>query len=315
MSEQPVQTTAPIKTQEPVIYTIPEQFYGLAARANLPKEGSPPVSAVAGPAPHPQTAQSRKWLLIPVFALLLLVGLGFIAWRFLLPKTTPVPPAPSVTLPAPQPEAPPSAPGSVPEPASATTTTETPPTPGPEADNDADGLTNAEEALYGTSPSIADSDSDGYSDALEVTNLYNPAGFKPTKLVEAGLVKTFSPADGQWQILIPTQWTQLPGQTAFVSNQGQEVLSVQVQDNPGGKSASDFYLSGHSQLAGLPIQTFMTKSGLEGVLAQDGLSADIPLGGKMYVIAIGPQLQANPTYKTLFSTTFTMVLNSFGAKP
>lgn len=43
-------------------------------------------------------------------------------------------------------------------------------------DDDNDGLTNAQEVLYGTNPNKKDSDGDGYWDGEEVKNGYNPLG-------------------------------------------------------------------------------------------------------------------------------------------
>lgn len=41
-------------------------------------------------------------------------------------------------------------------------------------DSDCDGLTNSEEALYGTNPNNPDTDGDGYSDGVEVKSGYDP---------------------------------------------------------------------------------------------------------------------------------------------
>jgi len=41
-------------------------------------------------------------------------------------------------------------------------------------DSDCDGLTNAEEKLYGTDPNNPDTDGDGYSDGVEVKSGYDP---------------------------------------------------------------------------------------------------------------------------------------------
>ncbi|MDD5291298.1 MAG: thrombospondin type 3 repeat-containing protein [Patescibacteria group bacterium] len=43
-------------------------------------------------------------------------------------------------------------------------------------DSDNDGLTDKDEAVYGTDPKKADTDGDGYSDGDEVKNGYNPLG-------------------------------------------------------------------------------------------------------------------------------------------
>jgi hypothetical protein len=47
------------------------------------------------------------------------------------------------------------------------------PTPGG-ADRDGDGLSNADEAAYGTDPDDGDSDDDGYGDGDEVVNGWDP---------------------------------------------------------------------------------------------------------------------------------------------
>jgi hypothetical protein len=46
----------------------------------------------------------------------------------------------------------------------------------PNKDSDHDGLTDADEAKYGTDPNKADTDGDGYSDGTEVSGGYNPLG-------------------------------------------------------------------------------------------------------------------------------------------
>jgi len=46
-------------------------------------------------------------------------------------------------------------------------------------DNDGDGLTNEEELMYGTDPDNKDSDSDGYSDLVEIESGYDPLKAAP----------------------------------------------------------------------------------------------------------------------------------------
>jgi len=63
----------------------------------------------------------------------------------------------------------------------------------PEGDDDEDGLTNAEEALWGTDPTNADTDGDGFTDGDEVNTNHNPTipgpddalpeGFQPQRNV------------------------------------------------------------------------------------------------------------------------------------
>jgi len=53
-------------------------------------------------------------------------------------------------------------------------------------DSDCDGLTNAEEALYGTDPNNADTDGDGYSDGVEVKSGYDPLKPAPGDKIATG---------------------------------------------------------------------------------------------------------------------------------
>ncbi len=311
--------------KEPVIYTIPEQFYGVAAKAQLPKET--PVATVPAAVPSPSSAPvapapaknapvqekgSKKWLLIPALAVVLLAGMGFAVWYFLKPAPT-QPTQPSVTLPTPEPQP---QPQPEPQPAPeqpATTTPETPVVSDPSLDSDSDGLTDAEETLYGTGPLNSDTDGDGYSDALEVTNLYNPAGFKPTKLIEAGLVRAFSPADGSFEVLVPTKWTIETAENAlfFVNSGDGEGYRVVDEGNPGSQTLLDWYLTRNPGAVPAQVETFTTKSGLDGVRSPDGTQAYIALNGKIFSLTrVSPEGK-----KPRFATTFLMFSNSFSKKP
>ena len=102
------------------------------------------------------------WVILGVFVLVVLVGGGlYLALRSDAPVVTTLTPADTETsLPPTTP--PPSAPEVTPSPA--------PITPGttPAVDTDRDGLSDTDEASYGTNPASADTDSDGLSDADEV---------------------------------------------------------------------------------------------------------------------------------------------------
>lgn len=324
-----------VPEKEPVIYTIPDQFYGVAAKAKVaPEKPAPAAAAPPSPAPAagapaaPKPAGGKKWLLIPIGAVVILALSGIAVWYFVLRKPAPPAPArPAVTLeqppaPAPEPvseevpppeeEAPPPEEAVPPEPQPEPVPTA--PTGAPDADND--GLSDAEEALYGTSAQSVDSDGDGYSDSVEVINLYNPAGFKPTKLIEAGLVKEFA-VDGESPstLLYPSKWEALPMAQdpghVIVSPEGQEIDLTSFL-NAEGKSVLDYYLSSDATVSPSQVQPFYTKSGLEGVRSPDGLKAYVSIGGYIFVFRYNVGAEgAQP----LFRSTFAMILNSFSQKP
>lgn len=310
--------------KDPVIYTIPDQFYGLAAKANIPMKEAAPASsapqAAAGaaapvtPAPMPAKEKgSKTWILIPIIAVLLLVGAGVAVWMLMKPKPPASPAQPSVTLPVtPEPE-----PEPEPEPVVEPATNTEPTPPAPSADTEGDGLTTAEEELFGTDPLKADSDDDGFSDSVEVMNLYNPAGFRPTRLIEAGLVSAFDAESGTFQALYPSTWTvgQAPEESAeFTAAFGGDIFTIAVQDNPGQQGVLDWYLSRNPGVSGSQIQQFSTKSGLEGIRVPAGpgnLTAYIDLGdGAIYRLSYAAGSEG-----MIYGSTFTMFLNSFAKQP
>jgi hypothetical protein len=176
-------------------------------------------------------------------------------------------------------------------------------------DADGDGLTNVEEALYGTDPNKVDSDGDGFSDSVEVINLYNPAGFTPNKLIEAGLVTNYTSKEGGYQIYYPTSWTRTEknGGDVIFDNPQNQPISVSVEDNTANKSVLDWYLNSNPGLKPSETQQFFTKSGLEGVRGPDGRTAYVSAGSHIYIISYAPGLQT----EIHFRTTFQMMINSF----
>ncbi|PIT95195.1 hypothetical protein COT98_00735 [Candidatus Falkowbacteria bacterium CG10_big_fil_rev_8_21_14_0_10_39_9] len=76
-------------------------------------------------------------------------------------------------------------------------------TPVTATDTDADGLSDAEEALLGTDANAADSDGDQYNDLTELVGLYNPAG--NGKLVDNVNIKKYVNA-GKYNLLYPKNW-------------------------------------------------------------------------------------------------------------
>lgn len=87
-------------------------------------------------------------------------------------------------------------------------------------DSDQDGLSNDEEALYGTDPLNKDTDSDGYSDGVEVESGYDPKKPAPgDKLVQSGVeetVRSTEPASSDMNLT-----TQVSSEIATIIQNGQ----------------------------------------------------------------------------------------------
>ncbi|MEX0649885.1 MAG: binary toxin-like calcium binding domain-containing protein [Candidatus Andersenbacteria bacterium] len=134
----------------------------------------PPVETEASPIAPPvfqkptPRGKSKRWLVLIVGGLIvvaLLVAMGVVAARILLPKDSDPEPS-ATTAPSESDGVPAGVPTSTPLPGGGAEQTI--------ADPDGDGLTNAEEEFYGTDPQKIDTDGDGFGDGEEVR-----AGFDP----------------------------------------------------------------------------------------------------------------------------------------
>src|SRR3990167_9449020 len=78
----------------------------------------------------------------------------------------------------------------------------------PTGDSDADGLTNADEKIWGTNPNAQDTDNDGFKDGEEVAANHNPTIPSPNDKLPAGFVpgQNIAPLEGS-----------APSQTSFES--------------------------------------------------------------------------------------------------
>lgn len=217
------------------ITVIPEIFYGghdpilyssgTTARADKASVASKKTVPTAPGTSQAQLTQpitrkrglGKKWWIIG--GAVFLVGVGGIVWFYLRPtgSTVTLPPAPEpavVTPPPPQTEVLP-----------VTTTVDElpviPPTPASlqpvpltfppalftdSADLDADSLTDSEEEVFGTDSGTWDTDSDGYFDGQEVSNLYNPLGVAPKRLIDSGVVREYSHPTEKYRVYYPNAW-------------------------------------------------------------------------------------------------------------
>lgn len=160
-------------------------------------------------------------------------------------------------------------------------------------DLDSDGISDVEEAVFGTDSRVPDTDRDGFLDGNETFHLYNPAAKAPVRLLDSGLVSIFSGSAG-WSIYVPKGFTtsldKSDGSAATIrTNQG-ETFHISVEDTKNPE-------------AQIPITT---KGGLEGFLSPDRLSAYFPWDAKVFVLRYdtGEKPYIN------FRTTYEMMLNS-----
>ncbi len=175
-------------------------------------------------------------------------------------------------------------------------------------DTDSDGLTDVEESLYNTNAQRPDSDGDRFLDGNEVFHLYNPATAAPGKLLESGLVRSFTAASG-WVMYVPASWTTGPDpsdatRVLLETGRGERFI-VSVESNPSKQDVIPWVSARINQ----PVEAlgeFTTKGGLRGVYAPDRMQAWLAWGDAVFHITF--DLQAQPFVN--FRTTLEMMLNS-----
>jgi hypothetical protein len=199
----------------------------------------------------------------------------------------------------------------------ATAMTPTPPPPPPEVpklppaglDSDSDGLTDLEEALYGTNPRNPDTDGDSFNDGNEVYHLYNPLGRPPTTLLDSGVVKPFESPVG-WRLYVPNAWqTKLEesGMKGTITTGHGETFTITLEDNPLNQTLLDWYLGRNPGVLSTQVRAYVTtKASLDALEGADPLVTYFKWGNK--ILSIRYNLDDQPFVN--FRTTYGMMLNS-----
>lgn len=179
-------------------------------------------------------------------------------------------------------------------------------------DSDNDGLTDVEEALYGTDPRKADTDGDSYADGHEIEFGYNPLIAGSARWNASGKVLVHTNPNYKYTLLYPSKWTvqgadiQLK-EVHFVSSDEEQYMSVKYEDNPKGLTPLAWYQSlGKKDYASMRAVKI---SGLDGLISPDGLNLYLGggVGKPLYIFTYNVGLKTQLDY----FFTFTMMQNSF----
>ncbi|HJN85376.1 MAG TPA: thrombospondin type 3 repeat-containing protein [Patescibacteria group bacterium] len=334
MPEEPLAIKKSERAEEAFsVSVMPKEFRGLEglkrAYALEPRIEKPKPQPIAVPVPKvqkqmtPQAAanatldqrivQPKKvpWLLIGIggTAIVLLVILGIV---FLVKAPEPEPivptaPAPTPTVPVPTPT----------PPVTTTTPVVTPPVTTPTAfevlpgkDTDSDGLTDKEEALYGTQPNRPDTDQDGFLDGNEVFHLFHPDGFAPRTLLDTGAVAQLRPEGMAYVINVVSLWqhdvsstlrsltTTAPSGEKFVVTQ-HAVSSAQ--------SLQQFYADDVPAVVRQNLEPFRTKQGYTGIWTEDHKTAFVRFSDD---IVLEFEYMLEGATRVEYRQTFEMFINS-----
>ncbi len=161
------------------------------------------------------------------------------------------------------------------------------PPKGPDSDND--GLTNAEEILFGTKFDLPDSDFDGYIDGEELLALYDPNTADQRLANNIDLVRVYNNDIYKYSVLYPAKWlatekTSEFDETTFYDNENGDFFNIQVEENPQGLSLQKWYLyfSPGAQIGHLE---YFQNPNVSGLKTKDGFNIYIANEDKIYVIS------------------------------
>ena len=180
----------------------------------------------------------------------------------------------------------------------------------PTADSDSDGLTDAEEPLFGTDPAKPDSDGDGFLDGAEVQVGFDPAKASGAKLAASEHLATYTSQPFGYAVRYPKTWTakaiaEEQSEVLF-SGGGEEFIEVVVVSNPDHLTAPAWYAK---QAPGLTASEVPTRNvgSQTWALSIDGLNAY--LATDRYIITLSYNVGTRP--QVSFAKLFRAAVDTF----
>ena len=178
------------------------------------------------------------------------------------------------------------------------------------ADDDNDGLTNIEEAIFRTEINNPDSDADSKPDGQEILALMDPLT-EGDKIATSGMINIYTNPTFAYSFFYPASWLaraipETDNQEILVITNTGEFFSVLVENNPEKLNPKDWYLRQAPDVdSDLLFETVVNNQ--PAIWSQDHLTIYINKEDKVYILSymVGTNEKAN------FKTTFQMLINSF----
>jgi len=180
-------------------------------------------------------------------------------------------------------------------------------------DTDSDGLTDAEEGLFGTIVNLKDTDGDGYSDLSEVLGLYNPVGTGGI-ILNPAVDKYVNTKNGYSLYYIKKMTVENVGgsedSVMFKFSDGQ-MIQVIVSPNNEKLSIDEWYKKQFSATI-IGNQQIIYKKGWTGIMSEDGLTAYLtnPASNNIFTLSYNISVDHTLSYKNIFQ----MMINSLELK-
>jgi len=177
-------------------------------------------------------------------------------------------------------------------------------------DEDKDGLTYLEEALFASDKLNVDTDGDSYLDGVEIINLYDPTEDAPTKIIGNVYIKNYS--NNGYSIFYPQSWEikEEEGKVLFIAKNG-EFIELFISPNPEVISIFEWYKiqSGIDLKEMEGVEEINNKSRLKGVKVNEK-NVYFNENGNIYVLTYNN----SATDKENFLAVFEMMWQSLKVK-
>ncbi len=334
---------APAALDQAHVQVMPEAFYGgkdpVIFAKHKPKKAQPaaaPIKPVAKPAaPKPPTTPQHKTPAAPMappkksrvgmiilIILLLAVIIGGVLWWFVFrSEPTPAPttdPIGIIPFEEPEPVVPTPVEPVIPTPPPVVPTSTAPEPVVPDrtairfpqmisvdsVDVDADSLTDEEERIFGTDPTIWDSDGDTFYDGQEIVNLYNPRGEAPVRLIDSGLVREYTNPQWRYRLYHPINWElgriDTEGRHVIFSSISGEYVEVRVFEKSPAASFQDWFADTIAGERFNDLQPLTNRFDVVGHERRDGLVAYFPTETEVVVfVYVTPEVTTEIRYRNL----------------
>jgi hypothetical protein len=156
------------------------------------------------------------------------------------------------------------------------------------ADMDSDSLSDAEEDVFNTDSGVWDTDKDGYYDGQEVSNLYNPIGIAPVKIIDSGLVKEYINPTWLYRVYYPSLWeigsVDEKNSQVLISSVAGDYIEIRVFEKEDGTIFEDWFAKNASGQKITDLQPFSNRFLQEAKKRSDGLVAYFEDEGLIYVL-------------------------------
>jgi hypothetical protein len=142
------------------------------------------------------------------------------------------------------------------------------------SDMDNDGLTDAEEVIFGTNANVTDSDGDGYSDLTEIQSGYDPSA-PGARLVDSTHFRKQVLGE-VWETLLPTTWLvrldEVFSNIYKIDTGALAFISVKFSAKPAEMIFADWLTANEPMIVPASLDNFTAKSGYAAAQTSDHLT-------------------------------------------